>query len=97
MSVCAPIPWIQKELNLTKFPVLGHCFGTQLMNGALGRKVSPMKDNEIGWYQITFANNQAALTWRGFLLDDIRFDAITMSSPFQKVQNLFNTTSHCEN
>lgn len=71
MGVNDPLPWIKDELDLiqlaynNKFPVLGHCLGSQLISKALGGKVSPMENNEIGWYPITFLDNKVASDWKG--------------------------------
>lgn len=54
--------WIIKELALIQkadqqnIPVLGICFGAQLISKALGGLVSTGKDMEIGWHDIEAVN-----------------------------------------
>ena len=54
-SVNDPALWIERELRLIKdsiacdIPVLGHCFGGQLMARALGAAVQKSAFPEIGW------------------------------------------------
>jgi GMP synthase-like glutamine amidotransferase len=38
------------------FPILGICFGGQLMARALGGSVAPAKEAEIGWFEIESAD-----------------------------------------
>lgn len=71
MSVNDDLAWIKQELDLIRsalaknVPILGHCFGGQLLAKALGAKVSPHTHKEIGWYDIVCdANN----TWFDFTL-----------------------------
>ncbi|WP_337881377.1 type 1 glutamine amidotransferase [Rheinheimera sp.] len=51
-------PWIRKELQLVKDalerqkPVLGHCFGGQLLAKALGASVRPNAVPQIGWDKV---------------------------------------------
>ena len=69
MSVNDSFTWINDELNLIcsaaekKLPVLGHCFGAQLMSKALGGKISSMPRKEIGWYTIKFLDNEVSKQW----------------------------------
>ncbi len=78
MSVNDSLPWIEQSLNLIqlaqqkKFPVLGHCLGSQLISKALGGTVSPMPNKEIGWHSIRFADNDTARQWRGHLPDGMK-------------------------
>jgi GMP synthase (glutamine-hydrolysing) len=50
--------WIERELRLTKdaiacdIPVLGHCFGAQLMARALGATVQKSPRPNIGWSKL---------------------------------------------
>lgn len=57
-SVNDPALWIERELRLVKdavacdVPVLGHCFGGQLMARALGATVQKSDYANIGWSQL---------------------------------------------
>ena len=54
-SVNDPLPWIERELRLVKeavsddIPVLGHCFGGQLLARACGARVQKNPWPNIGW------------------------------------------------
>ena len=54
-SVNDPASWIARELRLagdaisSDIPVLGHCFGGQLMARAMGARVQPNAFANIGW------------------------------------------------
>jgi GMP synthase-like glutamine amidotransferase len=54
-SVNDPLPWIERELRLVRdavardVPVLGHCFGGQLLAKALGATVQKSPWPNIGW------------------------------------------------
>jgi len=69
MSVNDPLPWIEGELRLIRrardkgLPVLGHCFGSQLISKALGGVVRPMAAKEIGWHEVTLQDNPATKEW----------------------------------
>jgi len=69
MSVNDPLPWIEHELRLIRrandkrLPVLGHCFGSQLISKALGGEVRPMTAKEIGWHKVTLLDNPATKEW----------------------------------
>lgn len=71
MSVNDPLTSIEKEIALIRLaerrniPVMGHCFGSQLISKALGGKVAPMKQKEIGWHPVDFAGSATAADWRG--------------------------------
>jgi GMP synthase (glutamine-hydrolysing) len=53
-------PWLAVEKELIRGaiaankPVLGICLGAQLIAAALGAKVYPNREKEIGWYPVTF-------------------------------------------
>lgn len=57
-SVNDPLPWIRDEINLVRdamardVPVLGHCFGGQLMAKALGAQVGRAARPNIGWTRL---------------------------------------------
>lgn len=77
MSVNDDLPWIAPVLALIRgavaadIPVLGHCLGGQLMARALGAAVGANPVKEIGWGEVTVADNAEARRWfgdaRGFL------------------------------
>lgn len=58
MSVNDPLPWIgplcaliREAVSRTR-PVIGHCFGGQVMSKALGGTVSRSPQREIGWHPV---------------------------------------------
>jgi GMP synthase-like glutamine amidotransferase len=71
MSVNDDLPWIAKAEALIRdayakdIPLLGHCLGGQLMSKALGGVVSRNPVKEIGWGEVTVADNDVACTWFG--------------------------------
>lgn len=73
MSVNDDLPWIENSLQLirqavaTDVPVLGHCLGGQLMAKALGGVVSANPVKEMGWGEVSVADNPAAREWFGDL------------------------------
>ncbi len=73
MSVNDDLPWIEQELSLIRqatahnVPVLGHCLGGQLMAKALGGKVSASLVKEMGWGEVSVADNPVAREWFGDL------------------------------
>lgn len=68
-SVNDPKDWITHELQLIRradaagVPVLGICFGAQLISKALGGNVYPGVSMEIGWHAIDVVNSQLANPW----------------------------------
>ena len=78
MSVNDDLPWIAPTLALIRdayakdIPLLGHCLGGQLISKALGGVVSKNPVKEIGWGEVTVADNDVARTWFG---DIKQFDA----------------------
>lgn len=75
MSVNDDLPWIAQELELIRdavvqdIPVLGHCLGGQLISRALGGVVSRNPVKEIGWGEVTVADNEIARLWFGDVRD----------------------------
>lgn len=71
MSVNDDLPWIGPVLALIRgavaadIPVLGHCLGGQLMARALGAEVGANPVKEIGWGEVTVADNAQARRWFG--------------------------------
>ena len=71
MSVNDELPWIAPVLALIRaaqmvdMPVLGHCLGGQLMAKALGGTVSRNAIKEIGWGDVTVADDADAARWFG--------------------------------
>ena len=67
-SVNAGHAWIDAELALIRraaeadVPVLGLCFGGQLISRALGGTISQAPSMQIGWYRIEVTPEAAALT-----------------------------------
>jgi len=78
MSVNDDLPWIPKVEALIRdavahdIPLLGHCLGGQLISKALGGVVSRNPVKEIGWGEVTVADNGIARCWFG---DIHRFQA----------------------
>ncbi len=70
-SVNDSFPWIKNELALIEnavkkgVPVLGHCFGAQLISKALDGTVAAMPAQEIGWYKAEIADTPTAREWLG--------------------------------
>jgi GMP synthase-like glutamine amidotransferase len=71
MSVNDDLPWIPKVDALIRdavardIPLLGHCLGGQLISKALGGAVSRNQVKEIGWGDVTVADNGIARGWFG--------------------------------
>jgi len=71
MSVNDDLPWIPQVLALIRDAVtrdiqlLGHCLGGQLISKALGGAVSRNPVKEIGWGEVTVADNDIARSWFG--------------------------------
>lgn len=78
-SVNDPHRWITQELKLIRLaercglPVLGICFGTQLLARALGGSVYPCAAMEIGWHVIDAVDTQTENPWLAGL--PARFEA----------------------
>ena len=71
MSVNNDLPWIAPILALIHeaishdIPVLGHCFGGQLMSKALGGVITQNAVKEIGWGEVMVSKNETAKNWFG--------------------------------
>jgi GMP synthase-like glutamine amidotransferase len=79
MSVNDPLPWIADECALVRdavaknVPVIGHCLGGQLISRALGGRVEPNRDKEIGWGTAgaaASADAELVRRWLGDCLDE---------------------------
>jgi GMP synthase-like glutamine amidotransferase len=103
MSVNDDLPWIPHSLELIRqaaqadIPVLGHCLGGQLMAKALGGVVGRNPVKEIGWGEVSVADNATARAWFG---EEMKFDAFhwhgeTFTIPPGATVILGNT--HCAN
>ncbi|MCS3903843.1 GMP synthase-like glutamine amidotransferase [Methylohalomonas lacus] len=72
--------WANEEINLIKqaldadIPVLGHCFGSQLMSKAMGGEIYPMSAKEIGWHEVECIHSPEADKWLGD--DDDEFEIL---------------------
>ncbi|MFW5826475.1 MAG: type 1 glutamine amidotransferase [Alkalispirochaeta sp.] len=59
------VPWLAPEIALIRevirldTPVLGVCLGAQLIAAALGARVYPGEQREIGWYPVTTTSDAA--------------------------------------
>ncbi|XCN73472.1 MAG: gamma-glutamyl-gamma-aminobutyrate hydrolase family protein [Candidatus Electrothrix aestuarii] len=62
-------PWLHDELNFIREfiqrdkPVLGVCLGAQLIASAMGSKIYPNKEKEIGWFPIQGSQQQTEGTF----------------------------------
>ena len=103
ISVNDDLPWIPQVLALIRdahakdIPLLGHCLGGQLISKALGGVVIKNPVQEIGWGQVTVADNEVARHWFG---DIKKFEAFhwhgeTFSLPQGAVPLL--SSMHCAN
>jgi GMP synthase-like glutamine amidotransferase len=69
VSVNDRLPWIEGELQLIRkaieigLPVMGVCFGAQLMSRALGGEITRGKGMEIGWYPVYMQVNEGYDNW----------------------------------
>lgn len=103
MSVNDPLPWIPPVLQLIRdavaadIPVLGHCLGGQLISRALGGVVSKNPVKEIGWGEITAADNDAARAWLDGLtrFEGFHWHGETFSLPVGATRIL--GSQYCEN
>lgn len=70
-SLTEDAPWMREEIRLIQsaanagLPILGHCFGSQLIANALGGEVYPLAEKEIGWHTVRRADTAVAQDWCG--------------------------------
>jgi len=71
MSVNDPLAWIADEIKLIRqadsldIPVIGHCFGSQLLARAFDAGVHRNPVKEIGWGWLDAATSATAREWLG--------------------------------
>jgi GMP synthase-like glutamine amidotransferase len=76
VSVNDPLPWVFEELALIKLatqahvPILGICFGGQLISKVLGGEVCSASMMQIGWHRIGLSEHAKDLFIKSDLLDD---------------------------
>ena len=103
MSVNDDLPWIPRALALIRdacakdIPLLGHCLGGQLMSKALGGVVTRNPVKELGWAEVTVADNDTARQWFGDIrsFDSFHWHGETFSLPPGAVPLL--SSRHCAN
>ena len=103
MSVNDDLPWIQQELDLIRdavakdIPVLGHCLGGQLMSKALGGVVTKNPVKELGWGEVSVADNAIARQWFGDIkrFDSFHWHGETFTLPPDAT--LLLSSQHCAN
>ena len=103
MSVNDDLPWIATVLALIRdadaraIPLLGHCLGGQLMTKALAGVVTKNAVKEIGWGEISAANNTEARAWLGDIKSATAFHwhGETFSLPAGATLRL--SSKHCTN
>lgn len=103
MSANDDLPWIEPALALIRqavesnIPVLGHCLGGQLMAKALGGVVSRSPVKEIGWGEVSVADNTISRMWFGELskFESFHWHGETFSLPKGATRLL--SSPYCEN
>ncbi len=103
MSVNDDLPWIPQVLALIRdahakdIPLLGHCLGGQLLSKALGGVVMKNPVKELGWGEVTVADNDVAREWFGDIkrFDSFHWHGETFSLPPGAV--LLLSSAHCTN
>ena len=71
MSANDDLAWIAPLLDLIRdavrkdVPLIGHCLGGQLISKAFGGTVSVNPVKEIGWAEVSIADNGVARAWLG--------------------------------
>jgi GMP synthase (glutamine-hydrolysing) len=77
-------PWLRPEKRLVRelidsgMPVLGVCFGSQLLAEAAGGEVRPSAAPEVGWYEVELTTDGRADPLLGFLPE--RFESLQYHS-----------------
>ena len=75
VSVNDPLPWIAEEVSLircayqARVPILGICFGGQLISIALGGEVNSAPTMQIGWHRVRLSEHAKDLFKSSGLLD----------------------------
>lgn len=103
MSVNDDLPWIPQVLALIRdayakdIPLLGHCLGGQLLSKALGGVVTKNPVRELGWGEVTVADNDVAREWFGDIqrFDSFHWHGETFSLP--PGATLLLSSAHCAN
>ena len=78
MSVNDPLPWIAEALALIRHadrldvPIVGHCFGSQLLAKAFGATVTRNPVKEIGWGSMEVLDCRASADWLGVRAGRVR-------------------------
>lgn len=100
-SVNDPLPWIGRELALMRdalardVPVLGHCFGGQLLARALGAPVACHATPNIGWDTLHVTPGAAPWFGRRTEVTTFNWHFETFALPQGATRTLFGT--HCLN
>jgi GMP synthase-like glutamine amidotransferase len=103
MSVNDDLPWIPPVLALIRdavardIPVLGHCLGGQLISRALGGTVSRNPLKEIGWGEVTVADNDTARAWLGAVQNFQAFHWHGETFSLPQGATLLLSSAHCAN
>jgi GMP synthase-like glutamine amidotransferase len=78
MSVNDPLPWIEQALALIRnadrlgVPIVGHCFGSQLLAKAFGATVTRNPVKEIGWGWMEVLDSRSSDDWLGVRAGRVR-------------------------
>ena len=110
-------PYLRNELRLIEHtlrdakPILGVCLGSQLLAAALGARVYPGKQKEIGWFDVTLRDDPIwagvprkfpALHWHGDVFDLpagttlLASSALTPHQAYRHGSNAFGFLFHME-
>jgi len=110
-------PYLRAELRLIEDalrqqkPVLGVCLGSQLLAAALGARVSPGPQKEIGWHDVTLRDDPlwadaprqfTAFHWHGDVFDlpagatSLASSALTPHQAFRYGTNAYGLLFHLE-
>ena len=103
MSANDPLPWIPSIIEFIReavrkdVPVIGHCLGGQLMSKALGGKVGPNPVKEIGWSEVSVADNALAREWFGGIEPFLSFHWHGETFTIPPGGTRIAASSHCAN